>query len=548
MPLTVHILMYVLFAALCAWALWRAYEDGKDWWALAVFGVLALLLPWHPTWSWLTKDLLLIGVFIILLKPGMVIKRLLWMIPTLLIISIVSFIIIKLPPGDFLTSYITSLQATGETVSMETVENLRVQYGLDQPAPAQYLQWMTGWAYADMPAKKLATPPPPKPGEVVKTTPLSSVTLTAKANGSKHVSLAWVPVTTTGKVAIERQGVTQNTSGTEWTRVATLDPLVANYEDTGLIASTAYRYRLVEVLPDMGGSLDTPTPPSNLSAEVSATTAKKAIQFRSKGFEWGPIKIGGILGGDLGTSMEWNKPVKEVIGDKIALTMTISIATLLLSWLLAVPIGIYSAVKQYSLLDYVFTFVGFIGIAIPNFLFALVLMYITYSVTGHSMSGLFSPGMQNHPWDWAKMMDLAAHMWIPIVIIGTGGTAGLIRVMRGNLLDELRKQYVVTAQAKGLQRIKLLLKYPVRVALNPFVSTVGWVLPALISGEVIVSMVMGLPTVGPTLLEALLNQDMYLAGSMIMILSALTVIGTLLSDLLLLWLDPRITYEGKAES
>ena len=204
--------------------------------------------------------------------------------------------------------------------------------------------------------------------------------------------------------------------------------------------------------------------------------------------------------------------------------------------------------RQYSWADYTFSVLGFIGLATPNFLLALVFMYIGYSVFGISAGGLFSPEFQDAPWSVARCMDLLAHLWIPVIVIGTAGTAGLIRVMRGNLLDELPKQYVMTARAKGLAPWKLLLKYPVRVALNPLVSTVGWVLPGIISGSVITAVVLGLPTTGPLLLRALQNQDMYLAGSMVMILSFLTVIGTLVSDILLLWLDPRIRYEGKGSA
>ncbi|MBW1713241.1 MAG: ABC transporter permease, partial [Deltaproteobacteria bacterium] len=200
---------------------------------------------------------------------------------------------------------------------------------------------------------------------------------------------------------------------------------------------------------------------------------------------------------------------------------------------------------QYSLGDYFFSFIGFIGLAVPNFLLALIFMYVGYSVFGVSAGGLFSPQFQDAPWSVARFIDLLAHLWIPVVVIGTAGTAGLIRIMRGNLLDELRKQYVMTARAKGLGRVRLILKYPVRVALNPLVSTIGWVLPSIVSGAIIVSVVLGLPTTGPLLLRALLNQDMYLAGSLVMFLALLTVVGTLISDLLLLILDPRIRYEGR---
>ena len=329
---------------------------------------------------------------------ALVAKRILWMIPTLLLISVISFSIIQLPPGDYLTSYIAALSETGETVAEEQVAALRKRYSLDEPLTVQYFKWL-----------------------------------------------------------------------------------------------------------------------------------------------WG------ILHGDLGMSFEWNRPVKQLIGERILLTSIISIVTLLFTWSIAIPIGIYSAVRQYSWGDYLFTFLGFIGLATPGFLLALIFMYVAYSVFGISVGGLFSPEYQNAPWSVARFADLLAHLWIPVIVIGLAGTAGLIRVMRGNLLDELRKQYVLTARAKGVPRIKLLLKYPVRVALNPLISTIGWLLPAIVSGATIVSVVLGLPTTGPLLLRALMNQDMYLAGSMVMLLSSLTVIGTLISDLLLLWLDPRIRFEQKQQ-
>jgi peptide/nickel transport system permease protein len=330
--------------------------------------------------------------------PALILRRILWMIPTLLVISILSFTIIQLPPGDYLSSYIAALEATGETVNEDQVAALRTRYNLDAPFHVQYIKWM-----------------------------------------------------------------------------------------------------------------------------------------------------GGLLRGDMGMSFEWNKPVTELIGEQILLTIFISVLTLLLTWAVAIPIGILSAVRQYSLWDYVFTFLGFVGLAIPDFLLALILMFIGYRMFGVSAGGLFSAQFQNAPWSFPRFFDMLAHLWIPILIIGLGGTAGLIRVMRANLLDELRKLYVVTAKAKGVSPIKLLLKYPVRVALNPIVSTVGWLLPSIVSGSVIVSVVLGLPTTGPLLLRALMNQDMYLAGSMVMLLSALTVVGTLISDLLLLWLDPRIRYEGRSQ-
>ncbi|MBT5828780.1 MAG: ABC transporter permease [Candidatus Latescibacteria bacterium] len=324
---------------------------------------------------------------------NMIVKRLLWMLPTMVLISFISFSIIQLPPGDYLTSYIAALGETGETVDEAQAAALRARYNLDQPFMVQYWRWLTG-----------------------------------------------------------------------------------------------------------------------------------------------------MLQGDMGMSFEWNRPVTELIGERLFLTSVISIATLLMTWALAIPIGIYSAVKQYSLPDYCFTFMGFVGLATPNFLLALVFMYIGYSVFDVSAGGLFSPEYQSADWSVGKFIDLLGHLWIPVIVIGTSGTAGLIRVMRANLLDELRKQYVMTARAKGVQYWKLLMRYPVRVALNPLVSTVGWVLPTIVSGATITSVVLGLPTTGPLLLRALMNQDMYLAGSMVMMLSLLTLVGTLLSDILLLWLDPRIRY------
>ncbi|NKB66658.1 MAG: ABC transporter permease subunit [Candidatus Latescibacteria bacterium] len=350
-----------------------------------------------------------------------ILRRLGWMIPTLLAISFISFALIQLPPGDYLTSYITALEETGEPVAEDQVEALRRRFDLDQPFVVQYLRWLNN---------------------------------------------------------LSAFGFARQVDGGYWRQ-----------ED---------------------GSFNWPW------------------------FKWP----------DLGFSFEWNRPVGELIGERLLLTMVISIVTLLFTWVLAIPIGIYSAVRQYSWADYSFSILGFIGLATPNFLLALVFMYLGYSLFGISAGGLFSPAYQNAAWSLAKVADLLAHVWIPVLIIGTEGTAGLIRVMRGNLLDELPKPYVQTAKAKGVHPVKLLLKYPVRVALNPLISTVGWVLPGIVSGSVITAVVLGLPTTGPLLLRSLQNQDMYLAGSMVMILSFLTVIGTLLSDILLLWLDPRIRYEG----
>ncbi|MBM4036303.1 MAG: ABC transporter permease [Planctomycetes bacterium] len=330
---------------------------------------------------------------------ALIAKRILWMIPTLIAISMITFAIIQLPPGDYLTSHIAALQEMGETVAENEIAALRKQYALDEPLYVQYWEWM-------------------------------------------------------------------------------------------------------------------------------------------KGMVWR---------GDLGMSFEESRPVATLIGERLLLTVVISIATLILTWAIAIPIGIYSAVRQYSAADYAFSFLGFIGLATPSFLLALIFMYIGYSVFGVSAGGLFSPEFQGAAWSFAKLWDLLKHLWIPVLIVGLEGTAGLIRIMRGNLLDELRKQYVLTARAKGVGRLKLLLKYPVRVAINPIVSTIGWLLPAIVSGATITSVVLGLPTTGPRLLQALMNQDMFLAGSMVMMLSFLTVVGTLISDLLLLWLDPRIRYEKRGE-
>ncbi len=254
-----------------------------------------------------------------------------------------------------------------------------------------------------------------------------------------------------------------------------------------------------------------------------------------------------ILHGDLGRSFQWNQPVTQVIGERLALTMAISISTLIFVWIVAIPIGIYSATHQYSFLDYLFTFIGFIGLAVPGFLIALILVYVVFVNTGVSITGLFSPEFQSAPWSWDKFMNMLPRIWLPIVVIGMAGTAGLIRLTRGLLLDELQKQYVITARAKGVGEKKLLFKYPVRMAINPLISTIGWTLPGIISGEAIVSIVLNLPTTGPILLKALMFQDMYLAGSFILILSVLTVIGTLLSDILLVMIDPRIKFGGVQE-
>lgn len=316
------------------------------------------------------------------------------MIPMIIVISIVSFIIIQLPPGDYLTTYVARLSSTGETVDQAQLEMLKQRYGLGQPVYVQYFKW-----------------------------------------------------------------------------------------------------------------------------------------------------VGGILKGDFGRSFEYSMPVSDLIGERLAMTILVSFMTLMVTWIIAFPIGIYSAVKQYSIGDYIATIFGFVGMAIPSFLLALIILYLVYRHMGMTISGLFSPPFENAPWNFAKWIDLLNHVWVPIIILGLGGTAGLIRIMRANLLDELQKPYVTTARAYGFKESALVLRYPVRVAMNPFVSGVGWSLPYLVSGSTIVAIILNLQMVGPLLYVALLAQDMYLAGSIIFILSVLTLLGTLISDLLLAWLDPRIRYQ-----
>jgi peptide/nickel transport system permease protein len=321
-----------------------------------------------------------------------IMKRLLLMVPTLLIVSIISFIIIQLPPGDFLTTYAAFLRETGENIDSRALEEMRETYGLNQPVYVQYWKWISGI----------------------------------------------------------------------------------------------------------------------------------------------------ILRGDFGHSLEWKQKVSTLIADRMMLTMIVAMGSLIFTYLLAIPIGIYSATHQYSFADYAATSVGFLGLATPNFLLALVLMFIFYRFFDMSVSGLFSPEFIEAPWSMARVVDLINHLWIPIIVIGTAGTCKLIRVMRGALLDELRKQYVITARAKGVAEKTLLFKYPVRAALNPIVSTIGWTLPEIFSGSTITAIVLNLPTQGPLLYKALTSQDMYLAGSFLLILAALTIIGTLISDVALAWLDPRI--------
>jgi peptide/nickel transport system permease protein len=253
--------------------------------------------------------------------------------------------------------------------------------------------------------------------------------------------------------------------------------------------------------------------------------------------------IGGFLQGNMGYSIRYQQPVNRLVMERLGLTVLIAVASILFTWVLAMPAGIYSAVKQYSITDYTLTVLAFLGMATPSFVLALIMMYLGYEWFGISVGGLFSPEFVGAPWSLDRVTDLLKHIWVPMVILGLGGTAGMIRVLRANLLDELKKPYVVTARAKGLHPIRVILKYPVRIAISPFISTIGWMLPGLFSGSAIISVVLDLPTTGPLLLEALMSQDMYLAGSFIMVLSTLTVIGTLISDLLLVVVDPRIKYE-----
>ncbi len=326
------------------------------------------------------------------------IRRTLTMLMTVAAISVLVFIIIQLPPGDYLSTYIAELQSQGEMVDEEKIEFLRQQYGLDKSMPEQYLTWAFG-----------------------------------------------------------------------------------------------------------------------------------------------------LLQGDLGYSFEYNLPVNEVVGDRLMLSMVLNFATIIFIYCVAFPIGVYSATHQYSWGDHSLTLLGFLGLATPNFLLALILLYFANSWFGTSIGGLMEPQYLDQPWSMDKALSVMAHLWVPVVVIGTSGTAGMIRRLRANLLDELQKQYVVTGRAKGLPPGKLLAKYPLRMALNPFIADIGSLLPQVVSGSVIVSAVMSLPTTGPMLLSALQSQDMYLAGSFLMFLAILTVVGMFVSDILLTILDPRIRLSGGSQ-
>lgn len=329
---------------------------------------------------------------------GYIVRRTGLMIPTLVVISMISFVIIQLPPGDFLTSYVAQLSQQGESPQAEELQLIKERYGLGQPVYVQYWKWISGV----------------------------------------------------------------------------------------------------------------------------------------------------ILHNDWGQSMEWQKPVKDLIWQRIGLTMVLSGTTLIFSWLIAIPVGVYSATHQYSIPDYLMTFISFVGVGTPSFMLALIVMWLAMSQLGLNVGGLFSKQYVLAPWSWAKLVDMLKHIWIPILILALGSTAGSLRTTRANLLDELSKPYVTTARAKGLKERKVIWKYPVRVALNPFFSTVGWSLAGLISGTTLVSMVLSLETTGPMMLRALTSQDMYLAGSFLFLLAALTVIGTLISDILLALVDPRIRF-GQGE-
>jgi peptide/nickel transport system permease protein len=324
------------------------------------------------------------------------VRRVILAILTVWAVSVLAYVVIELPPGDYITSYIAQMSSSGSGVSEQEAQALRQQYGLDQPVYVQYLRWM---------------------------------------------------------------------------------------------------------------SL--------------------------------------VLQGNYGMALEYGRPVGEVIGDRLWLTMVVSVAAIILTWLVAMPIGIYSAVRQYSIGDYIATFIGFIGLAVPGFMLALIIMYLGFTLFGAHIGGLFSDQYADAAWTLGKVWDLTKHLPVPAIILGLAGTAQLIRIMRANLLDELGKPYVMTARARGLSEARLVLKYPVRVALNPFASTIGYLLPYVVSGSIIVSLVLSLPTVGPLLLKALIAQDMFLAGTIVLLLGVMTVIGTFLSDLLLLWIDPRIRLEGK---
>ncbi len=289
---------------------------------------------------------------------------------------------------------------------------------------------------------------------------------------------------------------------------------------------------------------------AELEAQGENIDRKQVEELKQEyGFDKHPVEryfiwLGGLVQGDLGYSFEHELPVNEVVGDRLFLTMLVAFVTIIVTWVIAFPIGIYSATHQYSWGDYGLTFLGLLGIATPNFLLALLLMYLANAYLGTSIGGLMEPEFINQPMSWAKFLSILEHLWIPVLVIGTSGTAGMIRTLRANLLDELQKQYVTTARAKGLAPFKALVKYPLRMSLNFFIADIGKLLPTIVSGAEIVAIVLSLETTGPLLIEALQSQDMYLAGSFLMFLAFLTVIGVLISDIALAILDPRIRLSG----
>lgn len=287
----------------------------------------------------------------------------------------------------------------------------------------------------------------------------------------------------------------------------------------------------VNVLKMQGGTVS--------EAQIESIEAMYGLD-RSLPVQYGMWITNIVLRGNFGNSFRYNRPVADILSERVPRTMSISLVAILLTWLTAVPLGILSAVKRYSFWDHLFTFISLIGLAVPGFLLALILMYAVYAKTGWMISGLFSPEFRAVPWSFAKFSDMLKNIWLPLLVLSITGVAGIIRVLRASLLDELNKQYVTTARAKGLSEWQLIMQYPMRIALNPLISTVGWMLPAVVGGEIVVSKVLNLPTIGPVLLEATIAQDMYLAGGIVLILSVLTVIGTFVSDVLLALNDPRI--------